>query len=86
MIQKTKTPAGLEIYSKETKWALLCNSTHYWKYFSFVGIIQLGLPEEVESWGAENILIFDSALECQSHINTNKLQELEIKQTELETL
>ncbi len=84
MIQKTKTPAGLEIYSKEPKWALICNSTHYWQYFAFVGTIQLELPEEVENWGAENILIFDSALECQSHINSNELVELEIKQNEIE--
>ena len=81
MIIKTKTPAGLEIYSKEPKWALICNSTHYWQYFAFIGTIQLGLPEEVESWGAENILIFDNVLECQSHINTKKLSELKIKQT-----
>jgi len=64
--------------------ALICNSTHYWQYFAFVGTIQLELPEEVENWGAENILIFDSALECQSHINSNELVELEIKQNEIE--
>jgi hypothetical protein len=86
MIIKTKTPAGLEIYSKQPKWALLCSSTHYWQYFAFIGTIQLGLPAEVESWGSENILIFESALECQSHINTKKLSKLTIKQTDIETL
>jgi hypothetical protein len=85
-IIKTKTENGLQVYSDSEIVALFCDETNFLTFDKFTGVLQVGLPDEVADWDIDNIQTFNTIEECKDYININNLTQLEIIETELETL
>lgn len=74
-IIKTKNESGLQIYSDEPIVALFCNDTIYLTFDMFKGILQVGLPEDLQNWNEDNILTLGTIEECQNYIETKELNK-----------